>query len=116
MADPFRTVAFRGLVTKTAVLVLLAALASAVAYLRFGTVVYNGQVVKGEVVRFGTRAAARAAGGDLPILTVRLPDGSIREVEATWADVNDCKPGRSISLIQRGVALQIGRPGCSMAG
>jgi hypothetical protein len=115
MADPFRTVALRARIMKAGGLVLLAGLLSAIWYLEFGTVVTNGRVVKAEVLRLGMRSAAGVAGGDLPIITVRLPDGSIRDVQATWQDVNDCKPGRSIFLVQRRTALQVGQPGCSTA-
>ena len=100
---------------KAGALVVLAALLGAISYLEFSTVVTNGRVVKAEVLRLGTRPAARVAGGDLPIVTVRLPDGSIRDVQATWADVNDCKPGRWISLVQHGTAAQVGQPGCNAA-
>lgn len=68
--------------------------------------------MKAEVLRLGMHPVGGVAGGDLPILAVRLPDGSVRDVEATWADVNDCKPGRWISLLQHGIAVQIGQPGC----
>jgi hypothetical protein len=115
MADPFRTVALRARVMKAGALVLLAGFLCAISYLEFGTVLTNGRVVKAEVLSLGTRPAARVAGGDLPIVTVRLPDGSIREVQATWADVNDCKPGRWISLLQHGTAVQVGQPGCNTA-
>jgi poly(3-hydroxybutyrate) depolymerase len=93
-------------------LLLLAALLFAVSYLRFGAAATAGQVVEAEVLRLGTHPVARVAGGDLPILTVRLPDGSVRDVQATWAEVNRCRPGRSISLLQQGSALRVGRPGC----
>ena len=94
-------------------MVLLAGMLCAIAYLEFGSVVTNGRVVRAEVLRLGARPAARVAGGSLPIVTVRLPDGSIRDVQATWADVKDCKPGRWLSLVQQGTALQVGRPGCN---
>ena len=93
-------------------LALVAAFLFAVWRLQFGTVVTDGRVVKAEVLRLGMHPVAGVSGGDLPILTVRLPDGSIRDVEATWTDVNDCKPGRWISLVQQGIALQVGQPGC----
>jgi hypothetical protein len=99
-------------IVKAGVFVLGAALLCAVSFLRFSTVVTSGRVVKAEVLRLGTYPAGRVAGGDLPIFTVRLPDGSIRDVQATWADVNGCKPGRWISLLQDGLALQVGQPGC----
>jgi hypothetical protein len=112
MSDAFRAVVLRERITKAGALLALVGIVGSIAYLEFGTVVTNGRVVKAEVLRVGTRAAARTAGGDLPIVTVRLPDGSVRQVQATWADVHDCKPGRPISLLQHGPALQIGRPGC----
>ncbi len=112
MTDPFRTVVLRARIIAAGALVLLAALIVAVSYLDFGIPVANGQEVKAELLRVGTRPVARVAGGDLPILTVRLPNGSVRDVQATWTDMNGCKTGRSISLLQQGNALQIGRPGC----
>jgi hypothetical protein len=112
MTDPFRTAALRARITAAGALAFIAALILAISSLHFGTAVTHGQVVKAEVLRLGTHPAARVAGGDLPIITVRLPDGSIRDVQATWADVNGCKPGRSISLLQQGKALQVGQPGC----
>jgi hypothetical protein len=115
MADPFRSLALQGWIKAGGALVLLAALMFAISYLKFvtfGTAMTAAQVVEAEVLRLGARPVARVRGGDLPILTVRLPDGSVRNVQATWGDVNRCKPGRSISLLQQGSALRVGRPGC----
>jgi len=84
----------------------------ALTWLSFQGLVTDGTPVKAEVVQFGTYPASKVAGGGLPVLTVRLPDGSIRNVEATWADVDNCAPGRWISLLEQGRALQVGRPGC----
>ena len=115
MTDPFRAAALRGRIIAAGALVLVVALMVAVSYLNFGLPVTNGQEVQAEVLRVGTRPAARVAGGDLPILTVRLPNGSVRDVQATWADVGGCKTGSSISLLQQRDALQVGRPGCIIA-
>ena len=115
MTDAYQTVAVRERITKAGLLVVLLGFVIAISYLEFSTVVTNGRVVKAEVLRLGTRPVAPVAGGDLPLVTVRLPDGSVREVQATWADVNDCEAGRSISLVQQGTALQVGRPGCAKA-
>lgn len=98
---------------KVGALGLLCAAILASSYLKFGMAVPDGRVVKGEVLRFGTYSAGRVAGGDLPILTVRMPDGSVRDVPATWPDVNNCLPGRWINLVQKGTAVQVGRPGCN---
>ena len=112
MVDPFKTAAIQERIKKMGALVLLVAFLCAFYYLKFGTLVTEGRTVKAEVLRIGTYPAARVAGGDLPILSVRLPDGSIRDVRATWPDVNSCTPGRSISIVQQGTALQVGVPGC----
>lgn len=115
MTDPFRTAALRGRIIAAGALVLIGTLIIAVSYLEFGMPITNGHEVQAQVLRVGTRPAARVAGGDLPILTVRLPDGAVRDVPATWVDVDGCKTGRSISLLQQGNALQVGRPGCVIA-
>jgi len=115
MTEAYRTVAVRQRITKAGALVVLLGFVIAISYLEFSTVVPKGRIVKAEVLRLGTRPVARVAGGDLPIITVRLPDGSVREVQATWADVNNCEAGRFISLVQQGTALQVGRPGCNNA-
>ncbi len=115
MTDPFRSLTLQGRIKAGGALVLLAALMFAVSYLRFGAALTAGQVVEAEVLRLGTYPVARVLGGNLPILTVRLPDGSVRDVLVTWADVNRCRPGRSISLLQQGSALRVGRPGCISA-
>jgi hypothetical protein len=115
MTDPFRTAALRGRVIAAGALVLVAALIFAASYLDFGMPITNGRELQAEVLRVGTHPAARVAGGDLPILTVRLPDGTVRDVQASWADIGGCETGRSISLLQQGDALQVGRPGCAIA-
>ena len=115
MVDPFRTAALRGRIIAAGALVLVAALIVAISYLELGMPITNGHEVQAEVLRVGTHPAARVAGGDLPILTVRLPDGAVRDVQATWEDVGGCRTGRSISLLQQGNALEVGRPGCVIA-
>jgi hypothetical protein len=112
MTDPFRTAAIRGRIIAAGALVLITALILAASYLDFGMPITHGHEVQAKVLRVGMRSAAGVAGGDLPVLTVRMPDGAVREVQATWADVGGCKTGRSISLLQQGDALQVGRPGC----
>ena len=112
MVETSETVVAEEYIKKAVGLVLLLALAFTIACLTFSTAVTSGTDVKAEVLNFGMVPAARVAGGDLPILTVRLADGSIRVVRATWADVDNCMPGRWISLVRKGSALQVGVPGC----
>ncbi len=116
MTDPFRTVAFRARIMKASALIILIGFVVVIGYLEFGTVITDGRAMKAEVLRVGTRPTGRVAGANLPVLTVRMPDGSIRQVLATWADVSDCKPGRSISILQQGTAVLVGRPGCNTTG
>lgn len=113
MVDTSETIVLEDYIKKTLGLVLLVAVVCAISYFEFSTLVTSGRDVKAEVLEFGMVPAGRFAGGDLPILTVRLPDGSVRVVRATWADVDNCMPGRWISLVQHGTALQVGVPGCN---
>ena len=113
MSDPLEIFVVEDRIKQGAALLLLLVAAGAAAYLTFSTVVTSGTPVKAQVLHFGTYSAGRVAGGDLPILTVRLPDGSIRVVPATWQDVDHCARGRWISLLQNGTALQVGVPGCN---
>jgi hypothetical protein len=112
MTDPFRPVAVRARLITAGALIGLTAFVVGFGYLKFGTVMTHGRVVKAEVLHLGSRPTGGVAGANLPILTVRMPDGSIRQVPATWGVVNDCRPGRSISIIQNGTAVLVGRPGC----
>lgn len=112
MADPFRTFAIRERIAYVAGLCLLIAFASVVSYLWVRPYATEGRIVRADVVRVGMYSVSGSMGGDLPILTVRLPDGSIREVTSSWAAVNDCMPARRILLLQHGTSLQIGPPGC----
>ena len=113
MVDPFRTVAIRERIAQGLGLALLITVICVVSYLLVRPYVTEGRIVRAEVLRVGMHSVGDGQGGDLPILTVRLPDGSIRQVTPSWAAVNDCMPGRWISLLQRGTALQVGPPGCS---
>jgi hypothetical protein len=70
----------------------------------------EGRLVEGQVERFGTRATDI---GDLPVVTVRLPDGSIRQVETSRALVKGCSRGDRIELVQRGTALRVGIRACN---
>jgi hypothetical protein len=112
MSDPFRIVDLRSRIMKSAALILLVGLMGVIGYLQFGTVITGGRIVEAEVIRIGTAPTGGVAGANVPVLTVRMPDRSIRQLNATWADVRDCRAGRSISIRQQGAALLVGRPGC----
>ena len=117
MTDPAKSIFVRervGQVIAIAVIVALA-LASAILVVWPPTYVTDGRLVEATVVRTGTYPAAEVSGGDLPILTVRLPDGSVRQVRPSWAAAGNCVPGSHISLRQRGIALQVGLSGCRRA-
>ena len=109
MGDPFRAhVRNERLRLAFWVLVLIVPLA-ALAYLLNGASQPDGELIKADVVRFGSRPTET---GDIPVLTVRLADGSIRQVLAGPNAVNGCKRGDRISLIQRGTSLRVGIRGC----
>lgn len=112
MVDPFRTSSTRERIAQAVGLFLLIAFTCVVSYLMVRPDLTQGRLVRAQIVRVGMYSVGEGMGGELPILTVRLPDGSIRQVKSSWAAVNDCLPGRWISLLQRGSALQVGLPGC----
>lgn len=115
MSDRFRAAAIRERITQTVGgLILLSAFLFALYYFLMRTDVSDGRTVNAEVVHVGTYPDPLGT-GDLPILTVRLPDGTIRVVQASWPAVSTCMPGRYVSLLQRGTALQVGLRGCYAA-
>jgi hypothetical protein len=113
--DPLRSIIRRERVLRAAALIVLIAMALLAALLKFWppTYVTDGRQIEGTVVRLGTEPAGEGYGGDLPILTVRLPDGSVRQVRGSWATAGRCKRGERVPLVQRGTALQIGLRGCA---
>lgn len=118
MADSVKRIIFRERAHQAIGLCLLIALALSAAILEFWppTYVTDGQIIEATVLRIGTYAAGRFSGGDLPILTVRLPNGSVRQVRASWSTAGDCLPGSKVSLVQRGTALQVTLRGCRAGG
>jgi hypothetical protein len=96
-------------------LIIVLALSAAVFEFWPPRYVANGRVVEATVVRVGTYPVSGGFGGDLPILTVRLPDGSVGQVRASWSTAGNCMPGSKVPLLQRGPALQVGLSGCGKA-
>jgi hypothetical protein len=72
----------------------------------------QGQLIEARVIQSGIRAGKYR---NTPIVTVRLADGSVREVQARWASsLRGCQSGDRIALVQRGSALTIGVKGCNL--
>jgi hypothetical protein len=90
-------------------LLLLVAFFGALVFLAIRIDLSNERPVEAEVLALGTYAYDT---GDMPILTVRLPDGSIRQVLGSWAGVRQCEQRRWISLLQQGGRLRVGLRGC----
>jgi hypothetical protein len=93
---------------------LLAVVLGGFTYLQFGGgKVASGRLEKAEVLRLGTYPTGSVKGANLPIITVRLPDGSEWDVKTTRAEVSGCELGDFISVLRRGDGLQVGQRGCT---
>jgi len=114
MVDPFQGVVRRELITRVGWLALLIAFLCILSFAWTRADVIDGRDVKATVVALGSYPDPRGT-GDSPLLTVRLPDGSTRQVLASWPAVSRCMPGRSVELRQRGPALKMGLRGCYLA-
>jgi hypothetical protein len=114
MVDPFGTEGRRERVSHLAAFALLVCFLCAGFFLWMRADVSDGDEVTAVVVSLGAYPNPLGT-GDSPILTVRLADGSIRQVRTSWQAVNGCQPGRAISILKRGTALQVGLRGCYVA-
>ena len=85
MADPFRSLVTRDRIVAAIALCLLLGLTVAVSALAVWPPNTEGELINAEVVRLSTYPAPEGMGGDLPILTVRLPDRSMRQITPSWA-------------------------------
>lgn len=112
MVDPFRNIARRELVTKASSLALFIGLICLTLLAWEFSDIRQGRVVAAVVTGFSTYPDPLGM-GDRPILTVRLSDGSLRQVRGSWSAVGNCTPGRTILLLQRRTALEIAFRGCS---
>jgi hypothetical protein len=109
-ADLFAAEARHERLTRTVGLVLLLAFLGALVFLAVRTGFGDERPVEGVVLQIGTYAYET---GDMPILTVRLNDGSTRQLRfVSWTAVNGCKLGSRISLLQQGSRLRVGVRGC----
>ena len=111
--DPFKDEGLRARLTIVGGLFLMALFLGVAFLLPGGTATFQGErPLDGRVTRVGTYAFET---GDLPILTIKLPDGSLRQLQTSWAAAARCSPGSSISLLQKGMRLRVGLTGCGSA-
>ena len=108
-ADPFRAEALREYMTHARGALLLLAFLGLLAVVAIRTTFSKERPVEGVVIRSGTYPYET---GDMPILTVRLDDGSTRQVLTSWAAVSACQKGSGISLLQQGGRLRVAVRGC----
>jgi hypothetical protein len=107
--DPFQFTINRERVTQVVGLLLLLAFLATFILIASRNDFRNARSVDAVVLRLGTYAYDT---GDLPILTVRMEDGAIRQIRTSWAAAKWCAPGTRISLLQRGSNLQVALRGC----
>jgi len=108
--DPFRDENRRDLRTKAfgagALVALVLLIVGGFLYLNAGT----EQAITGQIVRFGMYADDI---GNRPLVLVRLPDGSEREIQTPRDVLLRCRVGDNISLTRNGSYLKITPDGCS---
>ena len=75
----------------------------------FVVVTRTPERVEAQLIRFGSLATDE---GDKPLLLVRLPDGTVRQVLARRSDVRLCRVGQTIHLLRRGSLLTLQPGGC----
>jgi hypothetical protein len=109
MTDPFRAEAIAERLRSAASLLVLAAALVALALLFSRTSGQQSESVQATVVRLGSRPTDV---GYRPVVTVRLPDGSIRQLLVRPNAVRGCKKGDSISLLRVSTSLRVGMLGC----
>jgi hypothetical protein len=109
MADPLRREAAKERLRAALYLLLLVIPLAAVAFYAAWSTTGSPKQINAVVVRIATYADYT---GDLPVVTVRLENGSVRQFPTSWAAVSHCKPGSKISLVETQNRLRIGLPGC----
>jgi hypothetical protein len=110
-SDPFRFESSREWLTTAGVVLSLLAIVVAALFSEYSYVFRSAQPFDAVVTKVGMRPAGYE--GDAPILTVRLKNGSIRQVMAPWSAVKWCEPGSTVSLIENGRGYRVGLRGCS---
>ena len=90
-----------------ALLVVLSAIA--IAALRTWTM--TPSTVEAQLLRIGSLPSDT---GDMPMLVVRLKDGTIRQFSVRPSDVHACRVGSPIRLIKRGALLTLPQNGCAL--
>jgi hypothetical protein len=110
MADPFRAEARREKAIQVGGALLLICLLGALVWI-FG--VYMSAPMErsgGTVVRVGSFPSEF---GDLPVLTVKMDDGAVRQIKTSRRSAVHCIVGSRVELVERGSSLSVGAKGCS---
>lgn len=110
--DPFKAEAFRERRTLAGGLLLLIAFVFALLWWALSFDFPHERQIEATVVRVGTYPDPLAT-GDSPILTLRLADGSIRQLPTSWPAAINCRAGSNISLLKSGNTLRVGLLGCN---
>lgn len=108
-SDPFRSAIVRDRLIKVGGSLLLLSFFAILILIASRNDFRHAAPVDAVVVRLGTQPDDI---GEIPILTVRLGDGSIRQFRTSWAAVKWCDPGSRVSLLKRRNNLQVALKGC----
>ena len=109
VADPFASEVRRERLSWLVGFLALCLLLGVLVWLALRTDFRGAATIEGVIVRVGTYAHET---GDLPILTVRLDDGSTRQLRARRAAIIGCAKGSTIELLQQAGRFRVGPRGC----
>ena len=109
MADPLKELGWRERLTAGLWLLMLIAFLATISIMFGRSRNTEGKLIEGRVESFGVPVNKW---GDM-VVTVRLANGSVREVLTKWELVKACERGDRIALVQRGLALNVGVMACN---
>ena len=110
LSDPFGQ-SWGELLAKSWKLAALLVVLSTIPIVALRTWMMIPSTVEGRLLRIGSVPSDI---GDIPILVVRLRDGTIRQFTVSPSNVYSCRVGNPVQLIRRGALITLPQNGCAL--